>query len=67
MDIIAGIIELFASYKVGEKERKCFILHFIANGIWVFVAIKTGIYGLLLCVIPAMVLNVINYKKWEGR
>lgn len=65
MDIFAGFLELFASYKIGEKKKICFVVQLLANLLWIGVAFTENVYGLLICVVPAMVLNVINYWKWS--
>ena len=32
---------------------------------WTFVAIHREVYGLLLVVVPAMAINVRNWRKWS--
>ena len=65
MDFLAGGFELVASYVIGNKKRIGFLLNLIGNSIWVYVAFKMHIYGLLLVVIPAMIFNVRNYRRWR--
>ena len=51
-------------YLVGNKKRVCFIFFLISGLLWGVIAIRTGLYGLLLEAIPLAVLNIIAYKKW---
>jgi len=64
LDWIAGITELTGNWLLGDKKRLGFILNLTCQVLWTIVAIKTGIYGLLLVVIPGMAVNVRNYLKW---
>ena len=65
MDYLAGILELFGSYLLGEKNQLGFIFNVICCGIWVYVAIKKKVYGLLIVVVPNLFINIINYVKWS--
>lgn len=65
MDIIAGICELIGLYLIGSRNKKGFLINLICNILWVFVAWKTKVFGLLLVVIPAMFINVKNYMIWR--
>lgn len=65
MDFLAAAFELVASYVIGNRKRIGFLLNLIGNSIWIYVACKMHIYGLLLVVIPAMILNVRNYRRWQ--
>ena len=65
IDLLAGAIDLVGCYTVGNKKKVGFVLNFIGNLGWVYVAFSTKIYGLLLVVVPALVLNVRNYRKWS--
>ena len=64
IDFVAGGLELTALYAVGNKKRYSFLLGVLVDLLWMYVAITARIYGLLLVVIPAMVLNIRNYVKW---
>ena len=64
MDWIAGILELSGKWLIGDKKRVGFVISLLACIVWTFVAISTQIYGLLLVVVPAMVVNVRNFRKW---
>ena len=65
IDFVAGGFELVASYTVGNKKRIGFLLNIVGNAIWIYVALTARIYGLLLVVIPAIILNVRNFFKWR--
>ena len=64
MDLIAGFCELLGLYIVGSKKRKGFIINIVCNVLWIYVAYKTKVFGLLLVVIPAMFINLKNYIVW---
>ena len=65
MDILAGIFELIASYKLGDKRKLGFILAILASSIWTYVAFKQEVYGLLIVCIPGIIINIRNYIKWS--
>ena len=65
MDWLAGLFELFGLYILGNKKTFGFILNICGNIIWIVVAFKMQIYGLLLVVVPAIFINIRNYKKWK--
>ena len=65
MDIIAGILELTGSWLIGNKKRIGFIINIIACSMWVYVAFISHVYGLLIVVIPAIFINIRNFKKWS--
>jgi len=64
MDYIAGFLELMASYLLGEKKKIGFLLNVVGAMLWIAIAIDYEIYGLLLVVVPAVVINFSNYFKW---
>ena len=66
MDWLAGIVELIAKYLCGKKSRYGWLIHIIAGLLWMFVAVQTGVYGLLVIVIPSLGLNMYNYWKWSN-
>ncbi len=49
---------------VGNKKRVCFIFFLLSGLLWGVIAIRTGLYGLLLEAVPLAILNIIAYKKW---
>lgn len=65
IDFIAGGLDLAGIFTVGNKDRRGFLLHLIGNAAWVYVAMDLKVYGLLLVVLPAMVLNIRNFLKWK--
>ena len=64
MDWVAAAIELFGSWFVGNKKRYAFVLLFLCNICWIYVAVDHKIYGLLIVVIPALFINIRNFVKW---
>lgn len=64
MDWIAGFLELIGGWLIGDKKKVGFVVNIIGCIMWTCVAINTKIYGLLLVVIPAIVINFRNYRKW---
>lgn len=65
IDFVAGGFELAASYAIGDKKRIGFLLNFVGNAAWIYVALTMKVYGILLVVLPAMVLNIRNFLKWR--
>ncbi len=65
IDFIAGGFDLVGLYTVGNKNRWGFILHLVGNAAWVYVALSTRLYGLLLVVLPAMAVNIRNFRRWQ--
>ena len=63
---LAGGFDLAGCWLVGDKRKIGFALNFIGNLGWVYLAITTKLYGLLLVVVPALWLNVRNYRKWSA-
>ena len=66
MDYIAAAIAIVAAYIVGNKNKLGFLLFVIAEICWIsYVFINKTSYGILICAIPALVVNSRNYLKWE--
>ena len=65
IDFVAGAFELCGLWCVGNKWRIGFMLNLIGSVAWIYVSIKMQIFGLLLVVVPAIVLNIRNYRKWS--
>lgn len=65
MDWIAAVFELSGAYIIGNKNKLGFILNIIGCSVWIYVSISTKVYGLLLVVVPAIVINIRNYIKWK--
>jgi hypothetical protein len=64
MDIFAGIFELIGNYLIGNKNRFGFLINIVSCCIWIYVAIIFHIYGLLIVVVPAIIINIRNFIKW---
>ena len=64
LDWIAGLFELSGSWTIGNKKKIGFLLNIIGCSCWIIVAFKSKVYGLLLVVIPAIVINIRNFIKW---
>jgi hypothetical protein len=65
MDWIAGVMELLGGWLVGSKKKVGFISNFVGCSIWIYVAISSHVYGLLVVVVPALFVNARNYLKWR--
>ena len=65
MSWIAALITLFAKYLVGNKDKWGHIIHIIGEFAWIYVALQTRVYGLLMIAVPAIVLSVRNFWKWH--
>lgn len=64
MDIFAGIFELIGNYLIGNKNKFGFLINIVSCFIWIYVAIIFHIYGLLIVVVPAIIINIRNFFKW---
>ena len=65
-DFIAGGLELIGLYLIGQKKRSGFLITAIGCAVWIIVAISEQVYGLLLVVVPAIVLNIYNLVRWKN-
>lgn len=65
IDFVAGGFELIALYVLGNKNRYGFLLNVVGNSLWTYIAIRYKLYGLLLVVLPAIVLNIRNFARWR--
>lgn len=65
IDIFAGIFELLGSWIVGNKNKYGFVCWMICGILWMIVSFKSGIYGLLIVVVPSFFLNIRNFLKWS--
>lgn len=66
MDFIAGILELTGLWLVGKKKWYGFVLNIMGCSLWIYISLKTQLYGLLLVVVPAIIINSINIRKWRN-
>jgi hypothetical protein len=65
LDYAAGALELAAKWVVGNKDRRGHLLHLLSGLAWIAVALTVpGARGLLLVCVPALWINVRNYRKW---
>ena len=66
LDYIAGAVELLAIWVIGNKNKYGFVLGMICNILWVVYVLTTHkTYGLLSVVIPAFIINIRNFIKWN--
>ena len=65
IDYIAAGLDLTGLYVIGDKKRSGFIIFAIADLLWIQVACQYEVYGLLLVVVPALILNMRNFIKWR--
>ena len=66
MSWIAGIIELFGTWIVGNKSKWGFLFNIAASIAWITFAL-TNIKvngGLLIICVPAVFINIRNFFKW---
>lgn len=66
MDIFAGIIAIIAKILTGNKNKWGHIGHIIAESIWIFIAIKLNLYGLIIIAIPTILISIRNFLKWNN-
>lgn len=64
MDWLAGAIEFCGVYLVGNRNRYGFLLNLSCNGLWIYVAYRSGVYGLIPVSLLMAVVNVRNFAKW---
>jgi len=66
MDYIAGIFEIGALYIIGNKNRYGFIFMICVSFLWIgYVFYNAHSYGLLIPCIPAIFINIRNFRKWK--
>ncbi len=69
MDFLAGGLELLGGWLVGNKSRSGFCFNFVACSIWIWIGLgpplTRPLYGILLVVVPALFINIRNYRKWS--
>lgn len=64
MDFIAGLFELTGLWLVGKKKWIGFLCNIVGCSIWIYVAIETKLFGLLMVVVPAIIINAMNIRRW---
>lgn len=67
IDWLAAGFELSGDWLVGNKRKIGFVLKIICCVLWIVVAVKSGVYGLLAVVVPALFVNVRNFLKWKSK
>ncbi len=66
MDFIAGALELAGKYVTGKKNKYGWLLSTAAGLFWIIYVLTQGhSYGLLVVTIPALFINIYNYRKWS--
>jgi len=66
LDWIAGILELYVIYTVGNKNRWGWLLGVLCCFIWIlYIVVTKSTYGMLPTLIPVIVINIRNFIKWS--
>jgi len=66
VDYIAAFFELLGLYLIGRKLWIGFASNIISGVLWLIaVFINNQMFGLLLVVLPAILINIINIRKWR--
>ncbi len=65
MDWIAAVFYFAGALLLGGKHKEGFLFYAAENAIWMVIAFRFGLYGLLLIVVIGTGLNVRNYLKWR--
>ena len=66
LDWIAAGLALLGVFLIGQKKRSGFLVCCLCGCLWIVVGIQSKVYGLLLEVVPLLVLNLYNYRKWKN-
>lgn len=66
MDFIAAILELGGKWVTGHKNRYGWLISTGASVCWMSYALITkSSYGLFIVGIPAIFINLWNFRKWS--
>lgn len=66
MDFIGAILELAGKWVTGRKNRYGWLISTTASLCWIlYVVISKVSYGMLIIAIPAIVINLWNFRKWS--
>lgn len=66
MDWIAAILELSGKWVTGRKNRYGWLFSTGAAVCWVlYVVITWSMHSLLIIAVPAVVINLWNFRKWS--
>lgn len=64
MDWLASILEIAGCWLVGDRRRLGFVLGLGCNVCWLVVALRSGLYGLVLVSLVMGGVNVRNFVQW---
>lgn len=68
MDFLAGILELCGKWVVGHKQRYGWLISTGSSVCWIlYVLMSKQAYGLLVIAIPAIAINLWNFRKWSKK
>ena len=68
MDWIAGIFELVGLWQVGNHRRRGFLIGALGNMAWIVYVLGSGhATGLMLVVVPALLINLRNWRRWATK
>lgn len=62
---VAAGLTLYGVYLLGRKNKYGFIIDMFSCLLWSIVAIYTGLYGILVEVLPLFILNLHSFNKWR--
>jgi hypothetical protein len=65
VDYLAGILELLGVLLVGNLRRHGFLLCIACNALWIIVALRSGVYGLIPVSAAMAVVNTRNFRRWK--
>lgn len=65
MDWIAAVFYFIGVFLLGEKRKEGFLCYAVENILWVVVALRLHLHGLLLVTGVGCVLQIRNYLKWR--
>lgn len=66
MDWLAGVLELLGKWVVGNKNKWGHVINISCCIVWIiYVFWQQTAYGLLIVVIPAIIINIRNFIKWN--
>ena len=66
LSILAGILELIASYILGSKNKIGWLITIIVDLIWIYIGfIYTPVMGVWIVCIPDLIISIRNYLLWK--
>ncbi len=67
LDWIAGTVELWGKWVVGDKNKWGFIINIACCVLWIiYVFVEKVSYGILIVIIPAIFVNIRNFIRWSN-